>query len=94
VGISDGELVSREGKQFNSGSGGTTPGGDPVQLTDREREIARLVAAGHTNAEIGAALFISAGTVKNHVAAVQHKVGARNRVGIAAWAGESGLATG
>ena len=65
-----------------------------VQLTDREREIARLVAAGHTNAEIGVQLFISPGTVKNHVAAVQHKVGARNRVGIAAWAWESGLATG
>lgn len=54
-------------------------------LTDREAEVARLVAQGRTNAEIGAALFITAGTAKTHVANIQRKVGTRNRVGIAAW---------
>ena len=61
-------------------------------LTDREVEIARLVAVGRTNAEIGAELFLSPGTVKNHVAAIQRKLDARNRVGIAVWAWESGYA--
>ncbi|MEU3773496.1 response regulator transcription factor [Streptomyces sp. NPDC032472] len=60
-------------------------------LTGREVEIVRLVARGLTNAEIGAELYISAGTAKTHIANVQAKVGARNRVGIAAWAWEHGV---
>ncbi|SDR67984.1 DNA-binding response regulator, NarL/FixJ family, contains REC and HTH domains [Actinopolymorpha singaporensis] len=63
----------------------------PVEpLTEREVEVARLVAAGKTNAEIGADLFISAGTTKTHVANIQRKLGVRNRVGIAAWVWASG----
>ncbi|GAA2213510.1 response regulator transcription factor [Nonomuraea monospora] len=62
-------------------------------LTTRELEIARLVARGHTNARIAAELTISAGTVKTHVAHIQRKVGAANRVGIAAWAWSSGQVT-
>ena len=54
-------------------------------LTIRETEIARLVAQGRSNAQIAAALFLSPGTVKNHLATIQRKVAAPNRVGIAAW---------
>jgi DNA-binding NarL/FixJ family response regulator len=54
--------------------------------------VARLVAQGHTNAEIAERLFRSSGTVKNHVAALQRKAGARNRVGVAAWAWDTGMA--
>ncbi|MBB5079965.1 response regulator [Nonomuraea endophytica] len=61
-------------------------------LSDRELEIVRLVAQGRSNPEIGAELFISAGTAKTHVANVQRKLGVRNRVGIAAWAWENGHA--
>ncbi|MEU7373724.1 response regulator transcription factor [Streptomyces albidoflavus] len=61
-------------------------------LTARETEIARLVAQGHTNAEIGEHLSISPGTAKTHVANIQAKLKARNRVGIAAWTWENGLA--
>ncbi|MFE9215331.1 response regulator [Streptomyces lavendulae] len=61
-------------------------------LTAREREIALLVARGLTNAEVGAELFISPGTAKTHVANIQAKLAVRNRVGIAAWAWETGLA--
>ncbi|MEV0530326.1 response regulator transcription factor [Kitasatospora sp. NPDC050463] len=60
------------------------------ELTAREKEIAQLVAGGSTNAEIGSQLFITAGTVKNHLATIQRKIGARNRVGVAAWVWESG----
>ncbi|MFD7639389.1 response regulator [Kitasatospora sp. NPDC059795] len=54
-------------------------------LSPRERQIAVLVADGATNAEIAAELFLSPGTVKNHLANIQRKLGARNRVGVAAW---------
>ncbi|MFC5203861.1 response regulator transcription factor [Streptomyces kaempferi] len=50
-----------------------------------------LFARGLTNAEIAAASFISVGTVKTHLANVQTKRAARNRVEIAAWAWENGL---
>lgn len=59
-------------------------------LSDRELEVARLVALGHTNSDIAGQLFISAGTVKNHVAAVSRKLGVANRVAIAAWAWSTG----
>ncbi|MFB7908037.1 response regulator [Kitasatospora sp. NPDC056076] len=75
--------------------GGGVPGpsiaGPVEELTEREKEIAELVADGATNAEIGAGLFISPGTVKNHLANIQRKLGARNRVGIAAWVWEQAV---
>ena len=43
-------------------------------LTARETEIARLVAQGHTNAEIGMTLSISPGTAKTHIAYIQTKL--------------------
>lgn len=60
-------------------------------LTARERDVACLVARGLSNEEIGATLFISPGTVKTHVAHLSTKLDGLNRVGIAAWAWESGL---
>jgi len=48
-------------------------------LTDREREVAVLVAAGLSNTEIGGRLFISPATVKTHVNRATMKTGARNR---------------
>ncbi|MEU9045408.1 MULTISPECIES: response regulator transcription factor [unclassified Kitasatospora] len=61
-------------------------------LTEREVEIAGQVAAGRTNADIAAELFISPGTVKTHVASIQRKLGVANRVGIAVHAWEMGYA--
>ncbi|MFI8089733.1 response regulator [Streptomyces sp. NPDC086080] len=60
-------------------------------LSERETEVTALVSRGHTNAEIAAALHISVGTVKTHLTNIQGKLGARNRVEVAAWAWESGL---
>ncbi|MER5728002.1 response regulator transcription factor [Streptomyces sp. NPDC002138] len=62
-------------------------------LTEREVDVVRCLARGMTNAEIGAELYVSLSTVKTHLANVQAKLDARNRVEIAAWAWESGLAT-
>ena len=60
-------------------------------LTDREQEIASLVARGLSNDEIAHLLVISVGTVKTHVAHVIAKLGVQSRVGVAAWAWETGL---
>ncbi|NJP41978.1 response regulator [Actinacidiphila epipremni] len=61
-------------------------------LTDREREVLRLLAAGEPNARIADELRISVGTVKDHVRAVLRKLGAPNRVAAAVIAHQSGLA--
>jgi two-component system, NarL family, response regulator len=50
-----------------------------LQLTEREIEVLRLVAAGKSNQEIGAALFIAEGTVKAHVGSILNKLGASDR---------------
>jgi len=47
-------------------------------LTTREREVLHLAAEGHSNAEIGARLFISRRTVEVHRAKAMHKLGLRN----------------
>ncbi|SBT40838.1 response regulator [Micromonospora auratinigra] len=67
----------------------------PAQrLTERESQIAQLIGQGQTNAQIAEVLFLSPGTVKNHTAAIQRKLGTQNRVGIAIWAYENGLVAG
>ena len=51
-----------------------------AELTDREREILRLVEAGRTNKEIARALALSPGTVRNYLAEAASKLGAANRI--------------
>jgi two-component system response regulator DesR len=48
-------------------------------LSDREREVLSLIAAGCTNREIAEQLFLSPHTVKEHTSSVYRKLGARNR---------------
>lgn len=60
-------------------------------LSDRELEIVRLVAAGDSNREIAARLFITEGTVKNHVTNILGKLGVRDRTQAAIQAREMGL---
>ena len=67
------------------------PTGDDGGLSPRELDVVKLAARGLTNAEIATELFISVGTVKTHLGSVQTKLGARNRVEIAAWAWERKL---
>lgn len=61
-----------------------------VPLTAREEDVLRAAARGLSNTEIADALFISLGTVKKHLAAIQDKIGARNRVELAGFAWQTG----
>jgi DNA-binding NarL/FixJ family response regulator len=63
------------------------------ELTEREREITRLVAQGLTNNEIAGRLVISPLTAKTHVSNVLRKLGCRDRAALVALAYESGLVT-
>jgi DNA-binding NarL/FixJ family response regulator len=67
---------------------GRTAGLDPDldQLTRRERDVLRLVAAGYTYKEIGTRLSISARTVETHASAVLRKLRLANRRELSRWA--------
>lgn len=79
------DLLSRRSRTAATGS-------DRVSgLSERENDVARLVARGRTNQEICSELYISLGTVKTHLGNIQTRLGARNRVEIAARMWESGV---
>lgn len=67
----------------------TAPPKDP--LTDREREIVRLLALGHTNSEIAQQVFLSIRTVETHRAHAMSKLRLSSRAELVAWALERGL---
>jgi DNA-binding NarL/FixJ family response regulator len=54
-------------------------------LAKREAEVARLVAAGLSNKQIGARLFISERTVDSHIRSIMNKLGFNSRAQIAVW---------
>jgi DNA-binding NarL/FixJ family response regulator len=60
-------------------------------ITDREREVLRLVGLGMSNAEIATALYITVGTAKTHVARLLIKLDARDRVQLVITAYQAGL---
>jgi len=60
-------------------------------LTPRERDVLRLLATGATNPEIGRALHLSAGTVKNHVSSILRQLGTTDRTRAAVLASQHRL---
>lgn len=60
-------------------------------LTTREIEVLRLVARGWTNREVAAHLFLSEGTVKNHISRILTRLGLRDRTQAAVYAHDHGL---
>ena len=58
-------------------------------LTDREYEVARLIAEGLDNREIAAAAYMGEGTVRNHISSILSKLRLKNRtqIAIAFWRG-------
>jgi NarL family two-component system response regulator LiaR len=61
------------------------------KLTDREIEVLRLIAKGFSNADISERLFLSEGTVRNHVSAILAKLGVTDRTQAAVVAIQHGL---
>lgn len=63
----------------------------PAGLTDREIEVLLLVAAGLTNQEVAAALFLSVKTISRHLSNIFTKIGVTSRAAATAYAFEHGL---
>jgi DNA-binding NarL/FixJ family response regulator len=77
--------------QFTDQPGPSRKPRELTGITDREREVLRLVGQGMSNAEIATALYITAGTAKTHVARLLTKLDARDRVQLVITAYEAGL---
>src|SRR5215213_6251564 len=69
------------------------PSGPPDDLTDREVEILRLIALGHTNSEIAEQLYLSVRTVESHRAHIQQKIRLTSRAELVRYALEHKLVT-
>jgi two-component system response regulator NreC len=67
------------------------PQGPPDDLTEREVDVLRLIALGHTNHEIGEQLYLSARTVESHRAHIQRKLKRSSRAELVRYALENGL---
>jgi two-component system, NarL family, response regulator NreC len=67
------------------------PDGPPDDLTERELDVLRLIALGHTNAEIADQLFLSTRTVETHRSHIQRKLGRNTRAELVRYALEHNL---
>jgi two-component system response regulator NreC len=67
--------------------------GPPDDLSERELEVLRLIALGHTNAEIAEQLYLSVRTVETHRAHIQQKLRRSSRSELVRYAFERGLVT-
>jgi two-component system, NarL family, response regulator NreC len=99
----DEELVqaihsAREGRTYVNPSLGARlateplePSGPPGGLTEREVDTLKLIALGHTNAEIAQKLYLSVRTVETHRAHIQQKLGRSTRAELVSYALDHGL---
>jgi two-component system response regulator NreC len=70
------------------------PPGPPDDLTEREVEVLRLIALGHTNTEIAEKLYLSVRTVETHRAHIQQKLRVSSRAELVGYALQRGLVSG
>lgn len=85
--VLEGEVLARA-TRLSSHDATAADGRDEAALaalTQREREVVRAIADGMTNAEVAGALFMSEGTVRNHISSILAKLGLRNRTQIAVY---------
>jgi len=68
-----------------------SPTGPPDDLTERELDVLRLIALGHTNAEIAEQLYLSTRTVETHRSHIQQKLGRNTRAELVRYALEHNL---
>ena len=86
-------VASADDAAATRGAGGTGLTGQvPEELTPREAEVLVHIAAGLSNEEIAAALFVSEATVKTHINHIFTKTGLRDRAQLVGYAFHSGLA--
>lgn len=64
---------------------------DDDALSKRDRDVLRLVAQGKPNEQIASELYLSLGTVKNHISTIMGKLGLENRVQLAVYAVKAGF---
>ena len=83
--------LARRARIGTASAGGAHDGAVLAGLTSREREVLRLIAAGRSNREIGAVLFIAPKTASVHVSNILGKLGAGSRTEAAAIAHREGL---
>ncbi|SOD99489.1 response regulator transcription factor [Blastococcus haudaquaticus] len=93
--VADGQVVYGTGvaervMALLAAGAGATVGPFP-QLSDREREVLRLVAEGRGNAEVARRLFLSEKTVRNHVSSIFAKLGVTDRASAVARARDAGM---
>ena len=89
VSVLEGEVVERSAA-MGLGGGGSASGSGQMprsavfeRLTEREYEVVEAVSEGLDNAEVADRLFMSEGTVRNHISSILAKLGLRNRTQVA-----------
>jgi DNA-binding CsgD family transcriptional regulator len=83
--------VELNGVQYSLAQRQARSSPEPVKLSAREREIARLISSGHTNKTVAAVLEISLWTVDTHIRRIFAKLGVRSRSAMVARLAELGI---
>jgi predicted ATPase/DNA-binding CsgD family transcriptional regulator len=86
--LSRGQVVAAALEDTAAPAGRPAPDAGSAELSDRELEVARLVARGLSNPAIAGELFLSRATVKTHVSHILSKLGLLSRTQIAGWVAE------